>query len=182
MHVKTPSSIPNTFTSQTPYRMANTHYVNRPLGVSLLQRVGHQCCKVTHIMQACQTHSKGAVVPVHAIKACRGIQVQIPSFLTLALDGVEWSTSRSGLLPHPLTGKEPSTHLIGYWVGPKTNSGLDVLNKFTVPNNTYIFNKPMHIDKVWFHNFRNCNFNTKHQAVSVPRSLLNYFKYSHSLY
>jgi len=148
MHVKTPSFIPNTFTSQTPYRMSNTRCVNRPLGVSLSRRVDHQCCKVTHLMQACQIPSKSAVVPVHAIKACRGVQVQLTSFLTLALDGGEWSTSRSDLLTHPLPGKEPSTHLIGYWVGPKTNSGLDVLNKPTVANNTYIFNKPMQIDKV----------------------------------
>ena len=81
MHVKTTSFIPNTSTSQTPYRMG---------------------CMVTHLIQACQTQCKSAVVPVHVIKACRGVQVQLPSFLTLALDGGEWSNSRSGLLnPHP---------------------------------------------------------------------------------
>lgn len=35
----------------------------------------------------------------------------------------------------------------------------------------------MQIDKIQFHNFRKCNFNTKHHVVSVPHSLLNYFKY-----
>ncbi|KDR23422.1 Furin-like protease 2 [Zootermopsis nevadensis] len=44
------------------------------------------------------------------------------SFLTSALDGGEWLASRPGrALP---SGKDPSTHWIGGWVGPR--AGLDV--------------------------------------------------------
>jgi len=81
MHVKTPSFIPNTFTSQTPYRMANAH-CEPASGISQPGR-DHQCCKVTHLMQACQTHSKCAVVPVHAVKACRGGKGTAPLILNL---------------------------------------------------------------------------------------------------
>ena len=44
--------------------------------------------------------------------------------LTWALDGGEWSTSRHG---HFTSGKNPSTHWIGGWVGPRAS--LDNLEK-----------------------------------------------------
>jgi uncharacterized membrane protein YqiK len=39
---------------------------------------------------------KGNGVLVHAMKACRGVELQLYSFLTLALNGIEWSATRPG--------------------------------------------------------------------------------------
>ena len=39
---------------------------------------------------------KGEIFPVHSMKAYKGMEVDIHSFLTSALDGGVWSTSRSG--------------------------------------------------------------------------------------
>jgi hypothetical protein len=48
-----------------------------------------------------------------------------PTFLTLALDGNEWSTSRPG---HFISEEGAlTTHCIGDWVGPKAN--LDAVEK-----------------------------------------------------
>jgi hypothetical protein len=61
----------------------------------------------------------------HAMKAYWGVEVQLHAFLTLALNGGEWSASRPGRF----TPREraPGTHWIGGWVGPK--AGLDAVLK-----------------------------------------------------
>jgi hypothetical protein len=46
------------------------------------------------------------------MKAYGGVEVYIHVFLTLALDGGEWSASRPGHFT-------PSTHSIGDWVDPR---------------------------------------------------------------
>jgi hypothetical protein len=43
-----------------------------------------------------RTLSNGKFVPVHAIKAYGGAEVQLHSFIISALDGREWSTSCPG--------------------------------------------------------------------------------------
>jgi hypothetical protein len=48
-----------------------------------------------------------------------------PPFLTLALDGGQWSASRPGLITRRQIG--PGTHRKGDWGGPRT--GLDVVEK-----------------------------------------------------
>lgn len=58
---------------------------------------------------------KGKVIPVHAMKAYRGIKLIAPLLLTLMWDGGEWSTSCSGCFtPNESTS---STHWRGGWVG-----------------------------------------------------------------
>jgi hypothetical protein len=49
------------------------------------------------------------------------VDVYLQAFLTLALDGGEWSASRPGRF----TPREraPGTHWIGGWVGPQSHSG-----------------------------------------------------------
>jgi hypothetical protein len=54
-----------------------------------------------------------------------GVDVQIHIFLTSALVGVEWSTSRPGRFTPG--ERAPGTHWIGGWVDLKT--GLDDLEK-----------------------------------------------------
>jgi hypothetical protein len=49
-----------------------------------------------------------------------GVDVKIHVFLTSALDGGEWSVSRTGRFI-------PGTHWIGGWAGPRT--GLDDTEK-----------------------------------------------------
>jgi hypothetical protein len=53
----------------------------------------------------------------HAMKAYGGSGGTVPLTLTSALDGGEWSASRSGRF----TAREraPRTHWIGGWVGPR---------------------------------------------------------------
>jgi hypothetical protein len=59
----------------------------------------------------------------HAMRTNGGVEVQLHSFLTKALDGDKWSASH----PYRLTlGKRaPGTHWIGGWVGPR--AGLDAV-------------------------------------------------------
>jgi hypothetical protein len=68
---------------------------------------------------------KGKAVPVlktkhYAVKTYGGVDVQIHVFLTSALIGGEWSTSRPG----PFT---PGTHWVRGWVDLRT--GLDDVEK-----------------------------------------------------
>jgi hypothetical protein len=61
------------------------------------------------------------------MKAYGGVDVQTHVFLTLALDGCEWSASRLGRFTL-------GTHYIRGWVGP--TAGLDDMEKlkfFTLP-------------------------------------------------
>jgi hypothetical protein len=55
-----------------------------------------------------------------AMKAYWGVEVQVHAFLTSALDGGEWSTSR----PRRFTPREraPGTHGIAGWVGSRRQS------------------------------------------------------------
>jgi hypothetical protein len=46
-------------------------------------------------------------------------------FLTSALDGIEWSASRTGRFTPG--ERAPGTHWIGAWVGPR--AGLDNMEK-----------------------------------------------------
>jgi hypothetical protein len=60
----------------------------------------------------------------HAMKTYGVVKVKLHAFLTSALDGGEWSASR----PDPFTpGKDPGTHVIGGWLGPR--AGLDAVVK-----------------------------------------------------
>jgi len=45
---------------------------------------------------------KSKAVPVYTMKPCEGLEVQLHLFLALALDGGEWSASRTDLPPSPL--------------------------------------------------------------------------------
>jgi hypothetical protein len=49
-----------------------------------------------------------------------GVEIQLRSFLTSAVDGVEWSASHSGRF---VLETNPGTHCTGSWVGPRI--GLD---------------------------------------------------------
>jgi hypothetical protein len=55
-----------------------------------------------------------------------GIDVYLHSFLTLALDGREWSLSDPGHIT-PMQRKGPYTHWMGGWVGPR--AGVDGFGK-----------------------------------------------------
>ena len=68
---------------------------------------------------------RGEAAPLHDMKAYRGVEVQLHSFLTSALDEGKWSTSRPGCF----TPKERTTVLMEQvgWVGPRTS--LNVLEK-----------------------------------------------------
>jgi hypothetical protein len=59
----------------------------------------------------------------HAVEAYWGVEVQLHSFLTSALDGGEWSDSRTG---RSTTGERtPGIHWIVGWVGLR--GGLDAV-------------------------------------------------------
>jgi hypothetical protein len=66
----------------------------------------------------------------HAMKMYWGVEVQLHGFLTLVLDGGEWSASHPGRF----TPREraPGTHWIGGWVG--TRAILDVVVKKKIPS------------------------------------------------
>jgi hypothetical protein len=67
----------------------------------------------------------GKSVSLHFMKACGGVEVQLLSLLTLALDGGVWKTANTTAF---LPGKEhPLYSWIGGCVGPRT--GLGVLEK-----------------------------------------------------
>jgi hypothetical protein len=64
------------------------------------------------------------------VKAYWGMEVWLHAFLTLALDGGEWSASRPGRFTP--WGNASGTHWIGGWVGPK--AGLDAVVKRKIPS------------------------------------------------
>jgi hypothetical protein len=75
--------------------------------------------------------SKDKVVPEHhPMEAYWGVEVQLHTFLTSALDGGEWSTSRLGCFDP--RERAPGTHWIGSWVGPR--AGLDAVEKGKIPS------------------------------------------------
>jgi hypothetical protein len=57
--------------------------------------------------------------------------VQLHPFLTLALDGGEWSPSHTGRFEP--RERAPGTHLIGGWVGPRAGLEAVVKRKFPSP-------------------------------------------------
>jgi hypothetical protein len=65
---------------------------------------------------------EGKVVPV---------EVWLHASLTSALDGGEWSASRPGRLTS--REREPGTHWIGGWVGPRAVLDAVVKRKIPIP-------------------------------------------------
>jgi hypothetical protein len=67
----------------------------------------------------------------HTMKTYWGVEVELHAFLTSALDGDEWSTSRPGRF----TPREraPRTHWIGCWVGPRSVLDTVVKRKILSP-------------------------------------------------
>jgi hypothetical protein len=59
------------------------------------------------------------------MKLYEGVDVYVHIFLTLALVGGEWSTSRPGRFT--IGERSPGTHWIGGWVNPR--AGLDDVEK-----------------------------------------------------
>jgi hypothetical protein len=71
-------------------------------------------------------NKNGKDASVHAIKAYKGIEAWLHSFLTSALDGDEWSASRSGRFA---LGKEPRYPFNRRLGGPQSWSGHNVVIK-----------------------------------------------------
>jgi len=63
------------------------------------------------------------------MKTYWGVEIYCHAFLILALDGGEWSASRSGRFISG--GRAPGTHWIGGWMGPR--AGLDAVEKGIFP-------------------------------------------------
>jgi hypothetical protein len=77
------------------------------------------------------------------MKTYVGLEVQLQEFLTSALDGSEWSASRSGIF----TPKEiaPGTQWIGGWVGPRTGLDAVVKRRICSPPPQRIENRPSYL-------------------------------------
>jgi hypothetical protein len=78
---------------------------------------------------------KVVVVPVlltehHAMEAYWRVDVWLHTFLTLALDGGEWSASHPGCFTP--RERDPGTNWIGGWLGPRV--GLDMVVKRNIPS------------------------------------------------
>jgi hypothetical protein len=67
----------------------------------------------------------------HAMKVYWGMEVQLHTFLTSALDGGVWSALRPGRFTPG--EKAPGTHWIGGWVGPRAVLGAVVKRKIPSP-------------------------------------------------
>jgi hypothetical protein len=64
------------------------------------------------------------------MKTYWGVEVKLHTFLTSALDGVQWLASCAGsFIPRE---RVPDTHWIGGWVGPRVV--LDAVVKRKIPN------------------------------------------------
>jgi hypothetical protein len=74
------------------------------------------------------------------MKAYGGVDVKIHIFLTSALVGGEWSTSR--LCRFTIEERAPGTHWIGVWVDPR--AGLDNTEKKKFLNLTGLELRPLH--------------------------------------
>jgi len=65
----------------------------------------------------------------HTMKTFEVVEVQLHAFLTSALDGGEWSTSRLGRFTSG--ERAPGTHRIGGWMDPR--AGLVAVVKRKIP-------------------------------------------------
>jgi len=75
----------------------------------------------------------------HAMKAYRGVEVLLHTFLALGLDGDEWSASLSDrFAPRE---RAHGTHFIGGWVGPRAI--LDMVAKWKIPSPLQNSNHPV---------------------------------------
>jgi hypothetical protein len=89
-----------------------------------------------HTLFYTEVKVKGKVVPVflltehHSMKAYWRSGGIAPRFLTPALDGDEWSASRTGRFTPG--ERAPGTHWIGGWVGPRAI--LDAVVKRKIPS------------------------------------------------
>jgi hypothetical protein len=78
-------------------------------------------------------NKKKKVVPLRSIEVHLGDRrYSSYSFLTLALEGGEWSASRPGRA-FPPGERAPSTHFIGGWVGPRASLDAEARRKFLCP-------------------------------------------------
>jgi hypothetical protein len=81
-------------------------------------------CDVSGITRKCISYerykSKGKGVPVHIMKGVGGVEVQLHSFLTSALDGGEWSASRPYRFTPEKEYRYPLNRRLG---GPQSRSG-----------------------------------------------------------
>jgi hypothetical protein len=88
-------------------------YVNK---MRYLHKVGKKSCSCAFFNWA----------PHHA----EGVEVQLHAFLTSALDGGEWSASRTGrFIPRE---RAPSAHWIRGWLDPR--AGLDAVERRKIPS------------------------------------------------
>jgi len=67
------------------------------------------------------------------MKTYGGVEVQLHTFLTSALDGDEWSTSRTGCFTPRERARDSTAHWIGGWVGPRASLDEVMKRKFPVP-------------------------------------------------
>jgi hypothetical protein len=115
------------------------------LSVVILWNVYHRChhmfCLCFQYALSCSNNFcpfislKAKAVPVHATKALGGGGgCSSYSFLTSALDGGEWSTSRPGCaLASGGKGPLPGTHCTGVWVGPRAGLDTEARGKMLSP-------------------------------------------------
>jgi len=61
------------------------------------------------------------------MKAYCGAEVQLQALLTSALDGDEWSVSRTGRFT--CRERDPGTYWIGGWVGPRAVRDIVILSR-----------------------------------------------------
>jgi hypothetical protein len=71
---------------------------------------------------------KVEVCPRYATKACGGVKVKLHSFLTLTLDGGDWSASYTSLFTH--RQRVPNVYWIGGWVDSRAS--LHILEKWKI--------------------------------------------------
>jgi hypothetical protein len=79
--------------------------------------------KVTNVRLFERFKAEGEIVPMQAMKAEGGVEIELHHYKTTILDGGEWSTSNTG--PCITVLRAPLSPWIGYGVGPR--AGLDAL-------------------------------------------------------